>query len=69
MRKLKNQIIYSATDLSNHIHCRHLTNLNLDVINGILEKPNYSNRSLDLLRDRGLAFEEEYLDNIKIKIR
>lgn len=65
MRKSKNQIIYSATDLSNHIHCRHLTNLNLDVINGILEKPNYSNRSLDLLRDRGLAFEEEYLDSLE----
>ncbi|MCS3557401.1 MULTISPECIES: TM0106 family RecB-like putative nuclease [unclassified Sphingobacterium] len=65
MRKANNQIIYSATDLSNHIHCKNLTNLNLDVINGLLEKPNYSNRSLDLLRERGLSFEEEYLESLK----
>lgn len=65
MRKANNQIIYSATDLSNHIHCRHLTNLNLDAINGLLEKPTYSNRSLDLLRERGLSFEEEYLESLE----
>lgn len=35
MRKANNQIIFSASDLSNHIHCKHLTNLNYDVVQGL----------------------------------
>lgn len=37
MRNSNNQIIFSASDLSNHIHCKHLTNLNYDVVQGIRE--------------------------------
>ena len=53
MRKSNNQIIFSASDLSNHIHCKHLTNLNYDVVQGLKEKPISNNKVLDVLRERG----------------
>lgn len=64
MRKSHNSIIFSASDLSNHIHCKHLTNLNLEAINGKLDKPFTSNRSLELLRERGVNFEDNFLEDL-----
>ena len=61
MRKANNQIIFSASDLSNHIHCKHLTNLNYDVVQGLKEKPISNNKVLDVLRARGLDFENSFL--------
>mgnify|MGYP000558870078 CR=1 FL=1 len=51
MRKAHIQIIFSASDLSNHIHCKHLTNLNYDVVEGLKEKPISNNKVLDVLHD------------------
>ena len=65
MRKSKDKIIFSASDLANHIHCKHLTNLNLDAVNGILEKPFTNDRSLVLLRERGEEFEQNILSNLE----
>ena len=65
MRKSKDQIILSASDLANHIHCKHVTNLNHDEVNGILEKSFSSNRSLLLLRERGEEFEQEILSEFE----
>ncbi len=62
MRNSNNQIIFSASDLSNHIHCKHLTNLNYDVVQGLKEKPISNNRVLDVLRERGIEFENSYLE-------
>lgn len=65
MRKSNNQIIFSASDLSNHIHCKHLTLLNKDVLDGLLEKPMSTNRVLDVLRERGEEFESSYLKSLE----
>lgn len=67
MRKSNNQIIFSASDLSNHIHCKHLTNLNFDVVQGLKEKPISNNRVLDVLRERGIDFENSYLIELEDK--
>ena len=67
MRKSSNQIIFSASDLSNHIHCKHLTNLNYDVVQGLKEKPISNNRVLDVLRERGIDFENSYLIELEDK--
>ena len=67
MRKSNNQIIFSASDLSNHIHCKHLTNLNYDVVQGLKEKPISNNRVLDVLRERGIDFENSYLIELEDK--
>src|SRR5690606_24171398 len=61
MRKEKGEIIFSASDLANHIHCKHLTNLNHHAVTGVLEKSITSNRSLSLLRERGEEFEQAIL--------
>lgn len=61
MRKEKGEIIFSASDLANHIHCKHLTNLNHHAVTGVLEKSFTSNRSLILLRERGEEFEQAIL--------
>jgi uncharacterized protein len=65
MRKANNQIIFSASDLSNHIHCKHLTNLNYDVVQGLKEKPISNNKVLDVLRARGLDFENSFLSDLE----
>lgn len=67
MRKSNNKIIFSATDLSNHIHCKHLTHLNYDVVQGLKEKPFSTNRVLDVLRERGIDFENSFLVELESK--
>lgn len=65
MRKTKESLQFSASDLSNHIHCTHLTHLNYEAVEGNLHKPFSSSRTLELMRERGLAFEKEYLHSLK----
>lgn len=65
MRKSNSQIIFSASDLSNHIHCKHLTKLNKDVVDGLVEKPVSTNRVLDVLRERGIDFENSFLAELE----
>lgn len=67
MRKSNNETIFSASDLSNHIHCKHLTNLNYDVVQGLKEKPISDNRVLDVLRERGIDFESSFLIELEAK--
>ena len=68
MRKSNNQIIFSASDLSNHIHCKHLTNLNYGVVQGLKEKPISNNKVLEVLRQRGIDFENSFLIELEAKL-
>src|SRR5690606_27125146 len=65
MRKISDQLVFSASDLSNHIHRKHLTKLNKDVVDGLIEKPHSTNHVLDILRERGLEFERLYLSELE----
>jgi uncharacterized protein len=66
--KKTNDLLYlSASDLSNHIACPHLTYLNLRVANHLLDAPQYNNSSLELMEERGLEFEQAYLTSLKEK--
>lgn len=66
--KLKNSsIICSPSDLVNHISCKHLTSLNKKAALGELKRPVYSNRVLDMLREKGISFEEAYLQELEDK--
>jgi predicted RecB family nuclease len=64
MKKSNNGIVFSPSDLSNHISCKHLTNLNKKAALGEIKKPTYTNRVVDLLRERGLQFENEFLETL-----
>ena len=50
----------SATDLANHLGCRHLTNLDHRVAHGVLERPKFVDPVLEVLAERGLQHEAEY---------
>ena len=54
----------SATDLANHLACRHLTSLDLATAHGRIEPPRWRRPGLDALRERGLAHELAYLAHL-----
>ena len=55
----------SASDLVNHLACRHLTGLNLAAAKGMLTAPASWDPSLELLRQRGLAHEQGYIQHLE----
>lgn len=58
-------IRFSASDLVGHLACRHLTALNLEVAREERHAPKMWNPGLDLLRELGLAHEEEYVRHLE----
>jgi hypothetical protein len=65
MKKESKSIILSASDLSGHLACAHLTELNLNALNGIIDYPNFNDQTLDILLERGREFEQSYLENLR----
>ena len=55
----------SASDLVNHLSCRHLTRLNTAVAVGEMEPPSYHDPFLELLQKRGADHEEGYIQHLK----
>ena len=55
----------SAGDLVADLHCQHLTNLNIQVANGEVQRPIRSEPLLEHLRQRGLAHERDYLSHLE----
>jgi uncharacterized protein len=51
----------SPTDLSNHLSCEHLTQLQRSVALGEIKPPQYHDPSLDILIQRGQEHEEAYV--------
>ena len=54
----------SATDLANHLACRHLTTLDLGAARGTIEPPHWKRPGLDALRERGMAHEKAFLAHL-----
>jgi uncharacterized protein len=65
MKIRNNTIHYSATDISSHVSCQHLTQLKLKVAKKELKKPVFDSVSLDVLRKKGQEFEASFLDDLK----
>jgi len=64
MKDVQGRIKLSPTDLSNHLGCKHLTQLNREVALGKKEKPPFTNPSLAALAERGLAHEKAYVSHL-----
>ena len=58
------QIRLSATDLSNHLACRHLTVLDLQVARGARPSPGFSSPDLRVIQELGLRHEAAYLASL-----
>ena len=55
----------SATDLSNHLACHHLTSLDLDVTSGKRSAPSWRAPNLWILQQRGMQHEAAYLTHLQ----
>ena len=55
----------AATDLSNHLACRHLTTLDLCVARGEKLAPEFHSPDLQVIRELGLRLEADYLDSLR----
>src|SRR5216683_7173354 len=64
MRILGRQIRLSASDLSNHLACRHLTTLELRVARGERTAPDWAAPDLKVIQELGLRHEKAYLAHL-----
>jgi len=65
MKLKQEKTIYSPSDLSNFIHCKHLTSLDKEALDGKRQRPNYTNKVMLALRERGENFEAEFLKQLE----
>ena len=65
MKKIIDVIQLSASDLVSHTNCSHLTELDLSVASGTLKKPHVWDPLLEILRERGLRHEQEFVDHLR----
>jgi predicted RecB family nuclease len=64
MKVTSQQFRLSATDLSNHLACRHLTTLDLQVARGKRAEPEWAAPDLAVIIERGERHEREYLAHL-----
>nr|BDT27422.1 TM0106 family RecB-like putative nuclease [Bacteriovorax sp. HI3] len=67
MKDKKDYIQLSASDLSNFLSCKHLTELDKKVIKGDLKKPEWNNPHVKILQEKGFLHEENYLTFLQSK--
>lgn len=67
MRLLQGTARLSATDLANHLSCRHITTVDLRLARGEIAEPQWENPHLDVLRQRGMEHEKAYTDWLRSK--
>lgn len=67
MRAAPGQIRLSATDLSNHLACHHLTSLDLGVAHGQRSAPDWKSPDLVVIQELGLRHEAAYLKLLQDK--
>ncbi len=63
--KPADRLILSPTDLTGHLACWHLTQLELSAVRGERERPDREDPELDVLTRRGIEHEDEYLQQVK----
>lgn len=65
MKQVAGSLRISATDLSKHLGCRHLTELDRQVVMGTRPGPEWSDPAVALLQKRGLVHEGAYLAHLE----
>lgn len=65
MRQGTAGLLLSASDLADHLACRHLTELERAVAEGRETRPVYHDPRLDALRDRGRAHEVAFVEALR----
>jgi predicted RecB family nuclease len=65
MRANAERVRLSASDLSNHLACAHLTVLDLSVATGAHSVPKWNSPDAWVLQQQGIAHENAYIENLK----
>ncbi len=65
MQQIGEMLRFSASDLVGHVDCHHLTTLDLAVARGQLEKPKPHDPLLQILTERGLTHERQYVEHLR----
>src|SRR6267378_893490 len=65
MKERQGTVYLSATDLANHLSCRHLTTLDIRLAKQEIAEPSWENPHLRALQQRGLEHERAYVDNLR----
>ena len=65
MRLLAGSVVFSATDLSNHLACHHLTTLERRALSGGPSRPVRHDPALERLIQRGLEHERAYVERLR----
>jgi uncharacterized protein len=55
----------SASDLSNHLACRHLTQLDRAVAESRIKPPAWRDPAVELLQERGRAHQQSYVEGLR----
>jgi predicted RecB family nuclease len=67
MQERHGTVYVSATDLANHLSCRHLTTLDIRLAKREIAAPSWENPHLVVLRQRGLEHERSYINDLRTK--
>src|SRR5215470_4125243 len=65
MKFLHGQLRLSATDVSNHLACRHVTQLDLQVAGGLRSAPDWAAPDLKVIQELGERHETAYLRHLE----
>jgi predicted RecB family nuclease len=65
MLRVGEALRFSASDLVGYVDCHHLTTLDITVASGKLEKPRPWDPLLQILAERGLAHERQYVEHLR----
>jgi predicted RecB family nuclease len=65
MKTSMGQMRLSASDLSNHLACRHVTTLDLEVARGLRAEPEWAAPDLKVIQELGLRHEAAYLEHLR----
>jgi predicted RecB family nuclease len=65
MKSVSDNLLFSASDLSNHLACSHATSLDFEVARGHRESPTWLSPDLWILQERGRLHEEAYIKHLR----
>jgi len=68
MRIVNGEIRLAATDVSNHLACRHLTELELSAARGERDIPKWESPDMVVIRELGLRHETKYLNLLEKEV-
>jgi len=67
MRIQQGTVVLSATDLANHLPCRHLTTADLRLARGEIPVPRWEDPHLRVFQHRGLEHAKAYIESPQAK--